>query len=377
MAVPIKPRRTFTAGKVPTTANLQDGEIGVNVPDGKIYVRQGSTVQLVASKGADWSLVENKPNVAIQFFDAYFRDLKADRGDGTGALFLGNDYIYRRLDNRLVFGQDGLEHVIYHTGNFNPSESSGIRATQRWYSGGGGISAFAANGPWGQQQGSFSIQWDGNRIWQIGAETTGDFNIWSYTGTGAYVGNPLSIRADGQMTVRGPGSATGDLVIQSSAPTIRCFDSTLSTIHWIHCYDGQHGFLANNAYSWTAYRSAANDWVCTGNVIAYASDERLKTNIVDVAHEKVEEFFDNFKVREFDWDKAALDDMRPTFNPTADHEIGGIAQEVEEFYPNMVTEHSDGIKTIMWEKAVPLLIAELQSLRKRVAELEAGNGATK
>lgn len=50
MATPIKPKRTFTSGKVPTTADLQDGEMGINVPDGRIYVRQGSNVALVGSK---------------------------------------------------------------------------------------------------------------------------------------------------------------------------------------------------------------------------------------------------------------------------------------------------------------------------------------
>lgn len=50
MATPIKPKRTFTADKVPTTADLQDGEMGINVPDGRIYVRQGSEIKLVGSK---------------------------------------------------------------------------------------------------------------------------------------------------------------------------------------------------------------------------------------------------------------------------------------------------------------------------------------
>lgn len=50
MATPIKPKRTFTADKVPTTADLQDGEMGINVPDGRIYVRQGSEIKVVASK---------------------------------------------------------------------------------------------------------------------------------------------------------------------------------------------------------------------------------------------------------------------------------------------------------------------------------------
>lgn len=58
MPIPIKPRRTFTTGKVPTTADLSDGEMGVNVPDGKIYVRQGSDIKLVGSKAEGTGVVE-------------------------------------------------------------------------------------------------------------------------------------------------------------------------------------------------------------------------------------------------------------------------------------------------------------------------------
>lgn len=52
MATTIKPKRTFTPSKVPTTADLQDGEMGINVPDGKTYVRQGSNIVLVGEVNA-------------------------------------------------------------------------------------------------------------------------------------------------------------------------------------------------------------------------------------------------------------------------------------------------------------------------------------
>lgn len=51
MTTTVKPRRTFTPGKVPTISDLADGEVGINVPDGKIYVRQGSEIVLVGGKG--------------------------------------------------------------------------------------------------------------------------------------------------------------------------------------------------------------------------------------------------------------------------------------------------------------------------------------
>jgi hypothetical protein len=43
MALKIKPKRSASAGNVPTTANLDAGEIAVNLVDKKIYVRDTSS----------------------------------------------------------------------------------------------------------------------------------------------------------------------------------------------------------------------------------------------------------------------------------------------------------------------------------------------
>lgn len=165
--------------------------------------------------------------------------------------------------------------------------------------------------------------------------------------------------------IAGAGGQTGDLRLESTSPTVTFYDTDQGTTHWLHCNDNQIGFLANNAFAWATYRNPSNDWVCTGNIVAYASDERLKKVIVDAKRSVVSDFFDRFRVREFDWDYEAIAELNPNFHPSADHELGGIAQEIEEVYPLMVTEHdSTGIKTVLWEKAVPLLIAEVQELRK-------------
>ncbi|MBN4945024.1 tail fiber domain-containing protein [Stenotrophomonas maltophilia] len=185
-------------------------------------------------------------------------------------------------------------------------------------------------------------------------------NTWirTYNGKGVLIG--------------GPGGSGGDLRLESYSPTITCYDTDNGTTHWLHCNDNNHGFLASNAFSWCAYRDGSNNWIATGNIVAYASDARLKKNIVDASASKVADFFDRFRVREFDWDAEAIAELNPTFHPSAKHEVGGIAQEAEEVYSLMVATHANGIKTIQWEKAVPFLIAEVQALRKRVADLGGG-----
>ena len=46
----IKLKRSTTAAVVPTTSNLLDGEVAVNVADRKIYVRNGQTIVEVANQ---------------------------------------------------------------------------------------------------------------------------------------------------------------------------------------------------------------------------------------------------------------------------------------------------------------------------------------
>lgn len=69
-----------------------------------------------------------------------------------------------------------------------------------------------------------------------------------------------------------------------------------------------------------------------------------------------------------------LDELRPVwfFNAkTMRTDFGFIAQEVREVYPEIVHEDADGYLSLAYQRLVAPLVAEVQSLRRRVAELEA------
>ncbi|WJJ55131.1 tail fiber domain-containing protein [Xanthomonas phage RTH11] len=185
--------------------------------------------------------------------------------------------------------------------------------------------------------------------------------------------------------IAGAAGNDGGLRMEGTSPTVTFYDTDSGRTNWLHCNDDNIGFLASNSFSWCSYRDGSNNWITVGNIVGYASDERLKTGIDFVDRQIPTDFFDRFRVREFDWNYEAIAKLNPDFKPIADHEVGGIAQEVEEIYPFMVTTHQNtGIKTIMWDKAVPLLISEVQELRKlkpvvdellgRLAALEAKVG---
>ena len=49
MTTVIKPKRSNTSAAIPTTSDLDDGELAVNTADNKIYMRVGGTVKIIAN----------------------------------------------------------------------------------------------------------------------------------------------------------------------------------------------------------------------------------------------------------------------------------------------------------------------------------------
>jgi hypothetical protein len=112
------------------------------------------------------------------------------------------------------------------------------------------------------------------------------------------------------------------------------------------------------------FRQAGNtvgDISVTTTTTSYntTSDERLKENIADA--QSASDLIDGIQVREFDW-KADGEHQR----------YGMIAQELETVAPEAVTkgETEDDMWSVDYSKLVPMLVKEIQDLRKRVAELE-------
>jgi len=91
-----------------------------------------------------------------------------------------------------------------------------------------------------------------------------------------------------------------------------------------------------------------------------SSDARLKTNIRDYSPGAL---IDSLQPRIFDWKSGQKDS------------IGFVAQELHAVYPQAVTAGDDGEEIeqswgVDFSKLVPLLVAEVKSLRARVARLE-------
>jgi len=98
-----------------------------------------------------------------------------------------------------------------------------------------------------------------------------------------------------------------------------------------------------------------------GEVIAYyASDRSLKDNVTPIADplEKLE----SINGYEFDWN-----DNQGVYEG---HDIGVIAQEIEEVMPELVTTRESGVKAVKYEKLTAFLISVVKEQQTQIKDLK-------
>ena len=129
--------------------------------------------------------------------------------------------------------------------------------------------------------------------------------------------------------------------------------------------------------------TAHGTFKCTGDILAYSSDARLKENVrlIENPLDKLK----NIRGVIYDW-KDVIDeyDFRPR---NRKDDVGVIAQEVEAVLPQVVTlapfdtemddekeipisKSGENYKTVQYEKLVPLLIEAVKELSNKVEDLE-------
>ena len=100
-----------------------------------------------------------------------------------------------------------------------------------------------------------------------------------------------------------------------------------------------------------------------GDVVAnYSSDKRLKKNIKPISG-ALDKLLQISGV-EFDWIE------KKEVHSHKGHDVGVIAQEIEEVLPEVVATRDNGYKAVNYEKIVPLLIEAIKDLKAEVDELK-------
>ncbi len=101
----------------------------------------------------------------------------------------------------------------------------------------------------------------------------------------------------------------------------------------------------------------------TNDIIAfYSSDKRLKKNVSPLSNSL--EKISNIRGVEFDWIKDE------EIHPNEGHDIGVIAQEVEDVVPEIVITRDNGYKAVNYQKLTALLIEAVKELKEEIKELK-------
>ena len=127
---------------------------------------------------------------------------------------------------------------------------------------------------------------------------------------------------------------------------------------------GSGTLTMSGSYSGTF--AVTGDITATGEVTAYFSDERLKTDIkpVENALEGV--------MAMGGYNYKANDLAKELGVERVDNQIGLLAQEVEAVFPELVTESGlEGYKTIRYDKMVTVLVEAMKEQQRQIEQLQA------
>jgi len=116
-----------------------------------------------------------------------------------------------------------------------------------------------------------------------------------------------------------------------------------------------------------AATSVAGQLDAAADVVAFSSsDKRWKENLIRISDplEKI----GKISGYEFDW-KELTEEERKTQHSQTGHDIGVIAQEIQEVLPEVVKERDNGYLAVKYEKIVPLLIEAIKEQQKQIDEL--------
>ncbi len=98
--------------------------------------------------------------------------------------------------------------------------------------------------------------------------------------------------------------------------------------------------------------------ITTGTGIACTSDERVKTNIADLSSDTLTKL-SNVKTVTYNWLQ----------NPTSKTQIGFLAQDLEQYFPELVETDSMGMKSVYYAQMTPILVEAIREMNLNVTQI--------
>lgn len=263
-------------------------------------------------------------------------DITAARSTTEGALYLGSNGTYY-IDSSPVGGYSyGSVAVNGATNNYVGVIAAGNEALTLMDS---NAASTKACGLYSQTASGWMMFYDGTNVY-IAGDATGTISLCD----NVYIPGTLNVGSAKSQTLalNAYSAAAGDY----SIACIQSADSgTMEQVHFLIDVTTSVGSISSTTTA-TAYNTS--------------SDRRLKQNIKVSSAARAAEIIDALQVREFDWIRKPV------------HvEHGFIAQELNEVMPSAVSHNEKYDEWgVDYSKLVPVMVAEIQALRARVAALE-------
>jgi hypothetical protein len=248
------------------------------------------------------------------------------------------------------------------TGTYPVSNTSGSAlgsATKRWGLTAGNI-AFSGTMTGGLIASMTSVN---SAIYTIGTTFTAN-------GSGIYHNGILqgTSHTSGTYGGGGGGFIANSTVVATGNSTANAFISPES----VSISNANTQLRAMFVGSGTAAFGANGEIRAINNITAYyTSDERLKENIAPIEHAL--DKLTAITGVEFDWTDSYIDEHGGEDGYfVRKHDVGVIAQEIEEVLPEVVATREDGYKAVKYDRIVALLIEAVKELKAEVDALKKG-----
>lgn len=398
---PISLYYSTTAAAVPTSGNLANGELGLNIADMKLYAKNSAgTVTLLASNaGASGSVTSVSGTGTVNGLTL------TGTVTTSGSLTLGGTLS--------LVSPPAIGSTSPNTGAFTTLSSTGQYTNTAAFisQGSGGINfsghttqpynitmnntsgnlVMGVEGSSGAQLAVGSSAYAavfghvGNYPTQIFANNTvvGTFNS---TGLGIGTSSPrgkvdvngtLLVAGGGQIQITGSVSSTGLQLLGQDAAESAIGTMSSQALAFRTASSEKARFSAAGGFSvGTTADPGAGAIYATGAITAFYSDKRLKT-----VSGKIENALD--KVGQLSGVYYTNNDTAKSFGYDSDEvQVGVIAQEVEAVLPQIVkaapfdldengnSKSGQNYKTVQYEKLTPLLIEAINELRAEVTALK-------
>ncbi|MEI6850020.1 MAG: tail fiber domain-containing protein, partial [archaeon] len=108
----------------------------------------------------------------------------------------------------------------------------------------------------------------------------------------------------------------------------------------------------------TVWKMTTGDATLNSTGIITTSDERLKQNIIDLPNDTLSKLI-NVKTVNFNWLKGDTDKLN----------IGFIAQDLEQYFPELVYEGADGYKGVNYANMTPVIVEAVRELNLKIEDL--------